>query len=417
MFKISDDDIMSFVKQSYDKEKKKRGLILEQEADEITIDTGCGDIPIFPKLNLTKLIGKRQPTDVDARQYREIVGRVTSAVQGSTVRDRIQSLNTVMKNILEGDTANMEIDTLISRFIFLDSFLSLLSKEAYEPQMAGLLAEPLIASVLKGEQKGGSSVISDFEVPNLEKNLTTGISLKLVGDRKVVGSFRLLLAGLIQYGVIGFYHIQKFDSKEEPGTSSKIAINYYEYQKPSGLEEEVVRVAQQILDSGKAALQGSEEGDEEGDKMPSNVQVIKEQEAGDLESLAINYLLKPPSGYNSSQTSSYRKQIMNAVLAKFDFSELAVNKEYKINFSVGEAETYIGDIDLPSREGLRLTAEKSINSLNDQVSELYRHIGLLSCAMKNYTAGENVTREQFAERSITHANRIVKAARDIKKGK
>lgn len=416
MFKIPDDDIMSFVKQSYDKERKKRGLILEQEADEITIDTGCGDIPIFPKLNLTKLIGKRQPTDVDARQYREIVGRVTSAVQGSTVRDRIQSLNTVMKNILEGDTANMEIDTLISRFIFLDSFLSLLSKEAYEPQMAGLLAEPLIASVLKGEQKGGSSVISDFEVPNLEKNLTTGISLKLVGDRKVVGSFRLLLAGLIQYGVIGFYHIQKFDSKEEPGTSSKIAINYYEYQKPSGLEEEVVRVAQQILGRGQAGLQEPKAGDEGYDEMPTNVE-LTEQEVGDLESLAINYLLKPPSGYDSSQASNYRKQIMDAVLAKFDFSELAVNKEYKINFSVGEAETYIGDIDLPSREGLRLTAEKSINSLNDQVSELYRHIGLLSCAMKNYTAGENVTREQFAERSITHANRIVKAARDIKKGK
>jgi len=41
---------------------------------------------------------------------------------------------------------------------------------------------------------------------------------------------------------------------------------------------------------------------------------------------------------------------------------------------------------------------------------------MLSCAMKNYTAGESVTREDFAGAASEHAADILKTAESIQKG-
>ena len=401
MFKISDDYIKSIVKQSYDLKAKEAGLIKEQEErQQIQINTGCDEIPVFPRLNLDKLIGKKQPTDVDARQFRQILERVNASVEGNDIRSRIRSLNKVLQNIIKGDTSGMKIDQLISRFIFLDSFLSLLDRSTYEPQMAGLLLEPLLAAVLKGEQMGGTEVISDFEIPNLQNDMT-GISLKLKSDNKVEGSFALFIRGLITHGVIGFYHIQKFSS--EGGPVSGIKVSYYEVRKPwwldGQIESLIIEYSTRDLEKGVGAVEAK--------KAEIASQLNNETERAAL----LDRFLK--SG------SPERDYLLSNLAENKRFQDLGVRADKaRINFNINDIaqRTSLGSIAVPTREQMRETAKNSINSLNDQVAGLYRSIGMLSCVMKNYTAGESVTREEFAGAASEHAADILKTAKDIQEG-
>jgi len=404
MFKISDDYIKSIVKQSYDLKAKETGLIKEQEErQQVQINTGCDDIPAYPKLNLDKLIGKKQPTDVDARQFRQILERVNVSVEGNDIRSRIRSLNKVLESIIRGDTSGMKIDQLISRFIFLDSFLSLLDRSTYEPQMAGLLLEPLLAAVLKGEQMGGTEVISDFEIPNLQNDMT-GISLKLKSDNKVEGSFALFIKGLMTHGVIGFYHIQKFSS--EGGPVSGIKVSYYEVNKPWWLDGQIesLIIEYQTRDP-KAANSPTETIEAKKAEIASQFN----DEAKRMELL--NHFLKPGS--------AERDYLLSSLASNKRFQDLGVRTDKaRINFNINDIaqRTSLGSVAVPTRDELRETAKKSINSLNDQVAGLYRSIGMLSCAMKNYTAGESVTREDFAGAASEHAADILKTAESIQKG-
>lgn len=404
MFKISDDYIKSIVKQSYDLKAKETGLIREQEErQQVQINTGCEDIPAYPRLNLDKLIGKKQPTDVDARQFRQILERVNASVEGNDIRSRIRSLNKVLESIIRGDTSGMKIDQLISRFIFLDSFLSLLDRSTYEPQMAGLLLEPLLAAVLKGEQMGGTEVISDFEIPNLQNDMT-GISLKLKSDNKVEGSFALFIKGLMTHGVIGFYHIQKFSS--EGGPVSGIKVSYYEVNKPWWLDGQIESLIIRYSTRDPEAANSPAESIEAG-KAEIASQFNDEAQRMEL----LNRFLKPGS--------PEREYLLSNLAENKRFQDLGVRADKaRINFNINDIaqRTSLGSIAVPTREQLRETAKNSINSLNDQVAGLYRSIGMLSCVMKNYTAGENVTREDFAGAASEHAADILKTAQSIQKG-
>ena len=404
MFKISDDYIKSIVKQSYDLKAKEAGLIKEQEErQQVQINTGCDEIPVYPRLNLDKLIGKKQPTDVDARQFRQILERVNASVEGNDIKSRIRSLNKVLESIIKGDTSGMKIDQLISRFIFLDSFLSLLDRSTYEPQMAGLLLEPLLAAVLKGEQMGGTEVISDFEIPNLQNDMT-GISLKLKSDNKVEGSFALFIKGLMTHGVIGFYHIQKFSSEEGP--VSGIKVSYYEVRKPWWLDGQIESM---MIEYSTSDLKGANSPAEtiEAKKAEIASQFNNEAERAGL----LDRFLKPGS--------PEREYLLSNLSENKRFQDLGVRADKaRINFNINDIaqRTSLGSIAVPTREQMRETAKNSINSLNDQVAGLYRSIGMLSCVMKNYTAGESVTREEFAGAASEHAADILKTAKDIQKG-
>ena len=404
MFKVSDKEIMSLVRESFNKEAKDRGLTHEQEErQQVQINTGCDDIPAYPRLNLDKLIGKKQPTDVDARQFRQILERVNASVEGNDIRSRIRSLNKVLESIVRGDTSGMKIDQLISRFIFLDSFLSLLDRSTYEPQMAGLLLEPLLAAVLKGEQMGGTEVISDFEIPNLQNDMT-GISLKLKSDNKVEGSFALFIKGLMTHGVIGFYHIQKFSL--EGGPVSGIKVSYYEVNKPWWLDEQIESLIIKYSTRDPEAANSPAESIE-ADKAQIASQFSDETQRMEL----LNRFLKP--------SSPEREYLLSNLAENKRFQDLGVRTDKaRINFNINDIaqRTSLGSIAVPTREELRTTAKNSINSLNDQVAGLYRSIGMLSCVMKNYTAGESVTREDFAGAASEHAADILKTAESIQKG-
>jgi hypothetical protein len=427
MFKISDEDIMSFVKESLGKQMKERGLIPEQEGEQqVQIDTGCDKVPVYPKLNIDKLVGKRQPTDVDTRQFRQILERVNSSIQGNDVKSRIRSLNNVLRSIIKGNTSGMEIDQLLSRFIFLDSFLTLLDRSAYEPQMAGLLLEPLMAAVLKGEQLGGPEVISDFEIPNLEDG-TVGVSLKLKSDSMVEGSFAFFVRGLVQYGRIAFYHIQKF-SGEKDNLVTGIKVSYYEVKKPNWLEPQITNAMIEYLM--RDAEAGDQFSQEELNNMKSDLEAELKYDRNTLLGYLDDFLKVGGTGNTGTDSrdentrrltvgADSRDELLSKLSSYSRFQDLGVRADnFKVNFNINNItqSTNLGAVKLPTREELRETAKKSIESLNSQVSGLYKNIGMLSCVMKNYTAGENITREEFAEAAKKYADEIVKTANIIEKG-
>ena len=402
MFKISDEDIMSFVKKSYKKEAKEAGLLEEEvEGGKIKIDSGCEGIPVYPTLNLNKLIGKKQPSDVDARQFRGMLERVGISVVGGDVKSRIQSLNNIIVNTLETDMKGVALDQMVSRFVFLDSFLALLDRASYEPQMAGLLLEPLIAAVLKGEQKGGTQVIADFEVTG--EDIDTGVSLKLKGDNIVKGSMILFIKGLLIHGEIGFYHVRKL-SQPKSNIVNAVDMFYHNIERPPKLFEYLVEQIKYLRTRDmKKAVDVAQDNTDEVKRIIAEIDKLMISP----EALA-NSLYFDPNGV-------YKREIEEIVAKKF-FSDISKKEggTTAVHFSVlGIEGTHVGNIKLPTVNELRVRAATTINKLNDDVADLYKNIGLLSCIMKNYTSSSGIGRDAFAEKASEYAVEIQNTAEEI----
>ena len=403
MFKVSDKEIMSLVRESFNKELKDRGLIKEEtEGGKVQIDTGCDKIPVYPVPTLNKLVGKKQPTDVDARQFRGILERVGVNVEGSDVASRIQSLNKIINDTLQSDMEGIALDQMVSRFVFLDSFLTLLDRASYEPQMAGLLLEPLIAAALKGQQKGGTQVISDFEVAG--PDIDAGISLKLKSDNLVTGSMILFIKGLLLHGEIGFYHVRKLRQPKSDVVDA-ISMSYHSVQRPPELVTYLLDLIKEIRTRDLVVT----------DKMDGidNTDEIKRIFA------EVDNLFPTPEALASSEyldpQGDFKREIETKVAKKFfsDISERTPKGLTTVHFSTLDVGTDLGVIRLPSTKELRLSAAKAINKLNDDVAGLYKSIGLLSCIMKNYTSSADIGRDVFAEKASEYATDILNTAQKI----
>jgi hypothetical protein len=403
MFKVSDEEIMSLVRESLNKEVKDRGLIKEEaEGGKVQIDTGCDKIPAYPALSLNKLVGKKQPTDVDARQFRGILERVGVSVEGSDVASRIQSLNKIINDTLQSDMEGIALDQMVSRFVFLDSFLTLLDRASYEPQMAGLLLEPLIAAALKGQQKGGTQVISDFEVAG--PDIDAGISLKLKSDNLVTGSMILFIKGLLLHGEIGFYHVRKLRQPKSDVVDA-ISMTYHSVQRPPELVTYFIGLIKEIRTRDLVVT----------DKMDGidNTDEIKRIFA------EVDNLFPTPEALASSEyidpQGDFKREIETKVAKKFfsDISQRTPKGLTTVHFSTLDVGTDLGVIRLPSTKELRLSAAKAINKLNDDVAGLYKSIGLLSCIMKNYTSSVDIGRDVFAEKASEYATDILNTAQKI----
>lgn len=94
MIKISDEDIMSFVKESLDKEVKERGLFKERE-EQGSLDTGCEDVPKWPSMELDKMVGKPSPQGSGAREILQNI-----MITGDTVPERVSSLQASLSKAL-----------------------------------------------------------------------------------------------------------------------------------------------------------------------------------------------------------------------------------------------------------------------------------------------------------------------------
>ena len=404
MFKVSDKEIMSLVRESFNKEIKDRGLIKEEtEGSKVQIDTGCDKIPVYPVPRLNKLVGKKQPTDVDARQFRQMLERIGVSIEGGDVSSRIQSLNKIINDTLQSEMEGIALDQMVSRFVFLDSFLTLLDTASYEPQMAGLLLEPLIAAVLKGEQKGGTQVISDFEVAGPE--IDAGVSLKLKSDNLVTGSMILFIKGLLLHGEIGFYHVRKLRQPKRDVVDA-VGMTYHSVQRPPELFAYLLDLIKNYRTKELRTAQSIDGGPDNTDEI-ERIFAEVDQLFPTPEALANSEYLDPQG--------EFKRDIEAAVAEKFfsDISQKTPKGLTTVHFSTLDIGTDLGVIKLPSTKELRLSAAKAINKLNDDVAGLYKSIGLLSCIMKNYTSSADIGRDVFAEKASEYATDILNTAQKI----
>ena len=189
MIKISDEDIMSFVKESFEKEAKERGLVQEQEE----FDDTCGDIRNFPKFEInpnwsrtgksgnqlaeTEMV-RGMFASIDRVQGRDEVGRYTSGTMAEPYQAKIQKINSFFRAIEKNEYTGNDPMKALSYITIIDGFSRLMNRELTNPQAAGRLAEAFF------------SAIFEFESLRDEK--------KQIADVKLDPTFELIFQKIIQ---------------------------------------------------------------------------------------------------------------------------------------------------------------------------------------------------------------------------
>ena len=467
MFKISDEDIMSFVKKSLREESEKKGLLTESEvgnsdqSNQNALLKGCEKIPRYPRLPLNKLVGKRQNSNLEAKQFRDIIESIdltSNTVQGRIIelQNKLSEAMTVSKN------KSLDLNEALSRFIFLDTMISLVNVDAYEPQMAGLLLEPLIAGVLKGEQEGGTKVISDMRLPNLENR---GISLKLKEDFEAGGSYISYLRELVRTkGQIDFLLVNKGSASE--GSSPSTQLLNFRFFSPSPVDGAALQEA--ILFDLKTSYYLMGAGQILSDLKSTSKEMGQAPREIQQDILILTKAIGPGTDFNRrafvEQLVATRDKLEKLVKQRKDptISDLIVGNKYiRRAFSSKLSETYkllsragfthgsgiktmykgksgekfiisidmkkyilsdeggveSSSLDLPSTEKLEDIAENLLNEMEDGLKHIYSSIGELSCIMRNYIANPKINRADFAQEAKKRAATIKYRSNKIIKDK
>tara|TARA_B100001094_G_C18179844_1_gene800234 strand:- start:614 stop:2023 length:1410 start_codon:yes stop_codon:yes gene_type:complete len=467
MFKISDEDIMSFVKKSLREESEKKGLLTESEvgnsdqSNQNALLKGCEKIPRYPRLPLNKLVGKRQNSNLEARQFRDIIESIE--LTSNTVKGRIIELqNKLSEAMMVSQNKSLDLNEVLSRFVFLDTMISLVNVDAYEPQMAGLLLEPLIAGVLRGEQEGGTKVISDIRLPNLENR---GVSLKLKDDFKAGGSYILYLQELVRAkGQIDFLLVNKGSAPKGPLPSTRL-LNF-RFFSPSpvdgaALQEAIIfdlKTSHYLMGAGQI-LSDLKSINKEGGQISGEVQ---------QDMSILSKALGPGTEISRrafvEQLVATRTRLEDLVKLRKDptISDLILGNKYiRRAFSSKLSETYkllsdagfthgsgiktdregkngekfiisidmkkyilsddggveSSSLDLPSTEKLEDIAENLLKEMEDGLTHIYSSIGELSCIMRNYIANPKIDRADFAQEAKKRAATIKYRSNKIIKDK
>jgi hypothetical protein len=243
MFKISDEDIMSFVKQSLEKESRERGLLQERDAGQNPLRSGCEKVSVWPSYNFNKLVGKK----ANRADGRALLQKLN--VTGDTIEARVKSLNMALSNAINKSAARGDdITEQFTSFILLDTIQSLAETEMYEPRAAGYMLEPIMAAVLGGEHAGGFRDIADIRfdkggpIEISDGELQAGVSLKFVSDStlkegkiKIGGSYTLLLQSLLagtggenvaKFSFVGIIkEISERDDARKKSSSDRVAVD------------------------------------------------------------------------------------------------------------------------------------------------------------------------------------------------
>jgi len=169
MFKISDEDIMSFVRQSLEKESRERGLLREEEGQQPQQSGGvdCGEIRNFPKFEITPnwgRVGKKQTFETEV--FRSIFEGVDPgwrmqnskgqyAVAAMPYREKIELVNQFFDKEREDpsrsrDTKRTSMLRALSYIMIADVFSRLVDEQQHDPKTAGRLVEGFIAALFRG---------------------------------------------------------------------------------------------------------------------------------------------------------------------------------------------------------------------------------------------------------------------------
>lgn len=184
MIKISDEDIMSLVKESYEQKAKEAGLINEDkqfDIESIKVD----ETSPFKLMISEKLWGRSRDSTVEGR----LLQAVASKLKGDTAIDKFLDLNNYIERESSTSGDGCSFDQIFARITILNTISCLINE--FEEGAAGQIFEGFVAGVLGGEQIKTERGAADDLVDVMTSD--TFYSIKLLSKIKSVkGSYALL---------------------------------------------------------------------------------------------------------------------------------------------------------------------------------------------------------------------------------
>ena len=147
----------------------------------------------LPKFALSEKWGDPASDD------RVIIERFFSNIQGDTLQEKINSVQSFIKDCDESCINESKVETIIANLVFLDSLAGVI--EDFNAQTGGFMFEALLAALIKGTQvtelAGGNLPIEDL----INSDGDTPLSLKFFfkGPKYVKGSVDNLRDGIERY--------------------------------------------------------------------------------------------------------------------------------------------------------------------------------------------------------------------------
>ena len=188
MFKISDEDIMSFVRKSLEEESSSRGLLKEDEQLDIK-SIKVDEASPFKLMVSEKLWGRSRDSTVEGR----LLQAVASKLKGDTAIERFLDLNNYIERESSTSGDGCSFDQIFARVTILNTISCLINE--FESGAAGHIFEGFVAGVLGGEQVQSVGGIADDLVDVVTSD--TFYSIKLLSSLKPVkGSYALLYDSL-----------------------------------------------------------------------------------------------------------------------------------------------------------------------------------------------------------------------------
>jgi len=191
MFKISDEDIMSIVRESYKQKAKEVGFINEDEQLDIK-SIKVDETSPFKLMISEKLWGRSRDSTVEGR----LLQAVASKLKGDTAINKFLDLNNYIERESSTSGDGCSFDQIFARITILNTISCLINE--FEEGAAGQIFEGFVAGVLGGEQVKAERGVSDDLVDIMTSD--TFYSIKLLSKIKSVkGSYALLYDSLVKY--------------------------------------------------------------------------------------------------------------------------------------------------------------------------------------------------------------------------
>lgn len=399
-----------------------------------------------PTIKITELWGKTENGD------REMIEALMGNISGSTVQDKIASVNAFMAQQApppgEGDIAK-----IMSYLIFLDTFASIISD--YGAPVAGFLFEAFLAALMGGtsvqiddpSQVGatpGSLPIEDvqlaiqrgeepepeivpYSLKVLTKNGQVKGSFKNIVDyfldpaekRKTDSIVYLIVIKDVDKGTKGWNGVLKFyeftitrdNFLELIGAPKEVDV--WDYQPTNARPN-----TKQRLETGPASIKGMpryktvEGGDiEVGTEIPEGTEILKLSKTGEKTSVikgAAKKLYADPDKYQdvASQFGSEEQVDRETFELLKGMQGYQKEKQWVITKGVYER-NHLGDIVL-NPGILRSKAEEYTQSLNASIINIFNALGDLSDNINKYFigAGEGANRKMIGEKAKVNAEQL-----------
>lgn len=383
MFKISDKDIMSFVKESLEKEAKQRGLIKEAEEEGAKQKTECEDLRNYPSFNITKVWGNLSRSNVPAAKVKEAelvrsifdqafagtqrypagsTGGQGGRFRGKSFKDKIAAINDLSRVPVQ----NISPANGLAYIVAMDSLLALKSS-LFQSQSQGYLNEAFMAALLSGFIE--ENKLQDIRISGPDEDTDMPISLKFVSSTNANSLSN-------SFG----YFKKFFDSGQnqityivaiKPKADSLQVIPFYSIviEKPDGWDE-----AESDIDKAKTFMTNPEY---------SFLEVVIEKNKKGQSPAGLRQDVELPIE-DAEQTQIEEVEVPKKLV--FGVSPRRRKSDGKVIGSVAEN---FATIELPDEKDMRDKAKIVLGKYNEYLSGIYDDLEHIRCYTDNYLVAGN----------------------------